>query len=38
MGDPILFTKYHANQLNILDVEKKLFILKQPLEADKKGD
>ena len=36
-GDPFLFIKYSWRYLNILDVENKTLILKNPLQLEEKG-
>ena len=33
--EPLLFIKYNETQLNILDVEKKILTLKDPIQMDK---
>lgn len=37
-GEPILFTKYENNRLNILDIEKKVSLLKEPIQFEKEGN
>ena len=32
--EPLLFVKYDQHRLNILDVEKKAFILKEPIQTE----
>lgn len=36
IGEPVLFIKYEMIQLNLLDCEKKSFILKEPVQLDDK--
>ena len=35
--EPLLFVKYDGNQLNILDVEKKVLTLKNSIQTESKG-
>ena len=35
--EPLLFVKYDANRLNILDIEKKALILKDPIQNESVG-
>lgn len=34
-GEPLLFIKYDKRMLNIVDTEKKVFILKDPFELER---
>ena len=36
--EPLLFVKYDGSLLNILDTEKKAFILKSPIEIESDGN
>lgn len=37
-GEPFLFVKYDMNQLNILDVEKKILTMRQSIQLEKIGN
>ena len=37
IGEPLLFTKYNHNKLNILDVEKRGLTLNVPIQTERRG-
>ena len=38
MGEPTLFVKYDSIRLNVVDVEKQILILKDPIKTERIED